>query len=73
MPTGRFNEAVGYYRRNDGEREGRIPGKRSFNEAVGYYRRNGRTYQHSDGVPSKASMRPSGITDGMAYRRSKRR
>ena len=39
----RFNEAVGYHRRNgpgDASRRTRAP--TGFNEAVGYHRRNGR-------------------------------
>ena len=65
----RFNEAVGYYRRNHG-RLRPLDGAAEvlgFNEAVGYYRRNHAPVLTGDLRDSiEASMRPSDITDGIA-------
>ena len=60
----RFNEAVGYYRRNLGQTGGGATFSDCFNEAVGYYRRNPES-RLSLGRRQDASMRPSGITDGI--------
>ena len=61
-----FNEAVGYYRRNRCRSRCSPPSTCwRFNEAVGYYRRNLMAWTPSH-REAGASMRPSGITDGIS-------
>ena len=66
-----FNEAVGYYRRNPEQVTCSCEPRsiQGFNEAVGYYRRNPACCNVRSSVrdgDAHASMRPSGITDGIS-------